>query len=71
MSEYDINMNNNLENGSKIKEKIPDSENIRKKTLDNNCILSKNKNSKKKNENNNIRIPNRNIYLPIVNSNPF
>ena len=61
MSEYDINMNNNLENGSKIKEKIPDSENIRKKTLDNNCILSKNKNSKKKNENNNIRIPNRNI----------
>ena len=62
MSEYDINMNNNLENGSKIKEKIPDSENIRKKTLDNNCILSKNKNSKKKNENNNIRIFNKTLY---------
>ena len=62
MSEYDINMNNNLENGSKIKDKIPDSENIRKKTLDNNCILSKNKNSKKKNENNNIRIFNKTLY---------
>ena len=33
MSEYDINMNNNLENDSKIEDKISDSENIRKRPL--------------------------------------
>ena len=48
MSEYDINMNNYLENDSKIEDKNPDSENIRTKTLDNNFIISKNKNSNKK-----------------------
>ena len=62
MSEYDINMNNYLENDSKIEDKNPDSENIRTKTLDNNFIISKNKNSNKKNANNNIRLFNKTLY---------